>query len=186
MKVLEKDFYQQQDVFTVAQKLLGKGLFTKGPIGGIIVETEAYAGIHDRACHVYGDRRTKRVEAMYGPGGHAYVYKCYGIHHLINAVTGAEGVAEAVLIRALIPTHGIETMISRRGRKENLTSGPGTLCQALGITLDHYSLSLDSSELWICDLGLTPKKIEATPRIGVDYAGADALLPYRYTCHFNQ
>src|SRR3990167_5438906 len=151
MRPLDLSFYKNPNVLEIAKNLIGKSLFTSiGGIitGGIIIETEGYAGVCDRASHVYGDRRTKRTEAMYGPGGIAYVYLCYGIHHLINVVTNVEGVAQAVLIRALYPTHGIDTMLQRRGKKKldkTLTTGPGALTSALGINLPHYGISLDSS-----------------------------------------
>lgn len=192
MEPLDLSFYKNPDVLEVAKNLLGKSLFTNinGIVtGGVIIEAESYAGICDRASHVYGDRRTKRTEAMYGPGGIAYVYLCYGLHHLINAVTNVEGVAQAVLIRALHPTHGIETMLHRRGKKQldkTLTSGPGSLTRALGIDLSHYGIALNSSELWIADMGAKVENIEVTPRIGVDYAGEDALLPYRFVATFKK
>lgn len=192
MEPLDLSFYKNPDVLEIAKNLLGKSLFTNinGIVtGGIIIEAEAYAGICDRASHVYGGRRTRRTEAMYGPGGIAYIYLCYGIHHLINAVTNVEGVAQAVLIRALHPTHGIETMLRRRGKKKldkTLTSGPGALTSALGIDLSHYGIPLDSAELWIADLGVKVENIEITPRIGVDYAGEDALLPYRFAAHLKK
>ena len=182
MKLLPLSFYENPDVLAVAKGLLGKGLFTQinGEItGGMIIETEAYAGIHDRASHAYNNKRTQRTEAMYGPGGHAYVYLCYGIHHLFNVVTNIAGTPHAVLIRALLPPHGIETMKARRASK-NLTTGPGALSSALGITLEHYGQPLNSPTLWIADIDVAPTQIEATPRIGVDYAGPDALLPYRF------
>ncbi len=185
-KVLKPSFYQRPDVVQVAKDLLGKALFTciNGQLtGGLIVETEAYAGVNDKASHVYNNRRTKRTEAMYGPGGIAYVYMCYGMHFLLNAVTNVEGVAQAVLIRALMPTHGVELMLHRRKKKQvdvTLVGGPGSVCQALGITLAQYATSLMGQELWICDVGTKVREIAATPRIGVDYAGEDAKLLYRF------
>lgn len=179
-------FYQRPDVIQVAKDLLGKSLFTKieGQLtGGIITETEAYAGVTDRASHAYGDRRTPRTEVMYLPGGIAYVYLCYGIHCLLNAVTSVEGTPHAVLIRALKPTHGIDIMLQRRKKKAldaTLTAGPGSLTAALGITLKHNGLSLASKALWIADSGKAPEEILTGPRIGIDYAGKDALLPYRF------
>jgi len=187
-KIVPRSFYENPDVVKVAKGLLGKSLFTRieGIItGGIIIETEAYAGVNDKASHVYNNRRTKRTEVMYGPGGIAYIYFCYGMHHLINAVTNVEGIAQAVLIRALHPTHGLKTMCERRGKTKvdkTLTSGPGSLCKALGITMEFYGEPLDSSRLWIKDSGLVVPdgNLLTTPRIGVDYAGDDALLPYRF------
>lgn len=178
-------FYLQEDVVAVAKDLLGKTLYSciDGVLtGGIITETEAYAGVSDRASHAYGGRRTKRNEAMYKEGGIAYVYLCYGIHHLLNIVTNKSGVPHAVLIRALLPTHGVEEIQKRRkSQKEGafLCSGPGTVTQALGIDLTHNHLSLFSKELWLTD-GPRPIEIVAGPRVGVEYAKEDALLPYRF------
>jgi DNA-3-methyladenine glycosylase len=189
-KILSEEFYQRPDVVQVARELLGKGLFTwkNGVLtGGLIVETEAYAGVNDRASHVYNNRRTKRTEAMYGPGGIAYVYMCYGMHYLLNAVTNVQDVAQAVLIRAIVPTHGIETMLKRRKKKKfdhTLTNGPGSVCQALRITLEDYGIALSGPSLWISDVGIdvSAHEIESTPRIGVDYAGEDAKLALRFVC----
>src|SRR4051812_10859169 len=114
---LKKSFYERDNVVQIAKELLGKYLFTKfdGKLtGGIITETEAYAGQVDRASHAYGGRRTKRTEIMYGEAGTAYVYLCYGIHSLFNVVTNKKGVPHAILIRALKPTHGVETILERR------------------------------------------------------------------------
>jgi len=179
-------FFRNPDVLAVAKGLIGKALFTKidGKLtGGVITETEAYAGIIDRASHAYNGRRTARTEVMYQAGGISYVYLCYGIHHLLNAVTGEEGTPHAVLIRAIHPTHGIETMLERRKKKTldlTLTNGPGALAAALGIDLKHNGISLNSKELWIAESDIQLGQIVAGPRIGVDYAGPDALLPYRF------
>jgi DNA-3-methyladenine glycosylase len=187
MKPLPISFYQSQDVVSIAKNLLGKGLFTQfGCLtGGIIIETEAYAGITDRASHAYSGRRTARTEVMYGPGGRAYVYFCYGMHYLLNAVTGPKNIPHAVLIRAILPTEGIETMLERRKKKKldpTLCNGPGTLCSALGITKEQNGIAINHSPLIICDLKIPfrEEEIEATKRIGVDYAGPDASLPYRF------
>lgn len=184
-------FYQRTDVVAVAKDLLGKYLFTQiGGLltGGMIIETEAYGGVVDKACHAYNGRRTKRTEIMYAPGGVSYVYFCYGMHHLLNVVTNVKDIPEAVLIRAILPTEGIEKMLQRRNKEaldKTLTSGPGALCQALGITLEHNGLSLSHSPLWIEDRGVKLKEdqILKTPRIGIDYAGEDALLPWRFLFH---
>jgi len=187
MKPLPLSFYQSDDVVSIAKKLIGKGLFTHfGPqTGGLIIETEAYAGIYDRASHAFGGRRTARTEIMYGPGGKAYVYFCYGMHYLLNAVTAAKNIPHAVLIRAILPLEGIETMLERRNKKkadQTLCNGPGSVCKALGITKEHNGLPLNHPPLMICDLGhqIREDQIHATPRIGVDYAGSDASLPYRF------
>lgn len=185
---LPLSFYQREDVVQIARELLGKLLLTKinnQLTGGIIIETEAYKGAEDRACHAYNYRRTKRNEAMYQNGGIAYVYLCYGIHYLFNVVTHAKEVPHAVLIRAIFPTIGIETMLKRRKKNflnPQLTSGPGSVCQALSIDLSHNAISLSSSDIWIThsDIQVNQTQISQGPRIGVDYAGQDALLPWRF------
>lgn len=181
-------FYQQQDVLKISHQLLGKYLFTffnNCLTGGLIIETEAYRAPEDRASHAYGMRRTKRNEAMYQAGGVCYVYLCYGLHTLFNVVTHQEGVPHAVLIRAIIPTIGIETMLTRRHKQKvdcNLTGGPGTLTQALGIHQSHNGFSLTGSQIWIEDRGVDVKEedVITSPRVGVEYAGEDALLPWRF------
>lgn len=182
-------FYQRDDVCEVARALLGKALFTRNSggvvTGGLITETEAYAGVVDRASHAYGGRRTARTEVMYRAGGVAYVYLCYGIHCLLNAVTNVQGVPHAVLIRALEPTRGIELMRKRR-KNRAIAPGPGALCEALGIRLRHNGASLQGTALWIEDVGtvVSPSSVLATPRIGVAYAGEDAKLPYRFVWQY--
>ena len=151
----------------------------------MIIETEAYKGAEDKACHAYNNRRTKRTEVMFAPGGYAYVYFCYGMHHLFNIVTHKENTPHAILIRALKPTHGIETMLKRRKKtsiNKTLTSGPATTAQALGIHTIHSGLKLTGSQIWLEDRGvIIPKtQIQATPRIGIDYAEEDRMLPYRF------
>lgn len=185
---LNAAFYLNPDVVAVAGMLLGKVLYSNinGEItGGIITETEAYNGVDDKASHAYGGRRTARTEIMYHKGGTAYVYLCYGIHSMFNVVTNKEGIPHAVLIRSVIPYAGEEIMRKRRFSATSDSSrynGPGKVCLALDI---HYSLtgtSLTGNKLWIEDKGIDFDKsdIEITPRIGVDYAGKDALLPYRF------
>jgi DNA-3-methyladenine glycosylase len=188
MKKLHRGFYQRKNVLQVAKELVGKILVTK--FGGIetsgrIVELEAYAGIIDKASHAFGGKRTARNEVMYGEGGAAYVYLCYGIHHLFNVVTNYREVPHAVLIRALEPIEGVETMLKRTGKKKpdhTLTRGPGNLSKALGIYTQHSGISLQSKELFITDDDFVFKKnqIAASPRIGVDYAGDHSLWPYRF------
>lgn len=181
---LYSDFYLQDDVVTIAKELIGKALFScidDNITAGVIVETEAYNGVHDRACHAFGGRRTPRTEVMYHPGGVSYVYLCYGMHHLLNVITGPKDVPQAVLIRAIKPLHGIDIMRKRRKDREPLSAGPGTVSQALGITTCHNGLSLQENMIWIEDHDISFNKILASPRIGVDYAGADALLPYRFS-----
>ncbi len=180
-------FYQNENVVEVAQLLLGKLLFTNvdGQItGGYISETESYAGVSDRASHAYNGRRTLRTEIMYAPGGVAYVYLCYGIHHLLNVITSKKDEPHAVLIRALVPVVGKEIMLQRRKRTP-LANGPGTLTQALGITMKQNGLSFQSDQLWI-EEGIQPESIAAGPRVGVGYAGPDAFLPYRFIAKFGK
>ncbi len=185
---LTNDFYQRTDVVQIARELLGKELITciDGQLtSGIITETEAYNGIIDRASHAYGGRFTPRTQTMYATGGVCYVYLCYGIHHLFNVVTNIEGVPHAVLIRNIKPLKGLETILQRRNKTKvdkTLSTGPGTLSQAMGIKTLHNGLPLQGNTVWIEDTGIKidPKDIITTPRIGVDYAGEDALLPYRF------
>jgi DNA-3-methyladenine glycosylase len=185
---LPRSFYTRNDVVSIAKELLGKYLFTNFDgifTGGIITETEAYNGIIDRASHAYGGRRTARTEIMFNEGGTAYVYLCYGIHSLFNVVTNKKNNPHAVLIRAIHPTHGIEHMLKRRKMavlKKNLSAGPGTVSEALGIHYSHSGLSLLGNKIWIEDKGIeiNKNKIVASKRIGVDYAGEDAYLPYRF------
>lgn len=186
---LPRSFYERDDVVQISRELIGKVLCTHfdGKLTtGIIVETEAYNGRTDRACHAYPEVRTKRTETIYGPPGHAYVYLCYGIHHLFNIVTNRKGLADAILIRAVKPLTGAEKMIERR-EKETLdpvvANGPGKLSQALGITTHHNEMDLLGDTIWVEEHAeaVTENEIEASPRIGVDYAGEDAKLPWRFT-----
>ncbi|SIS69649.1 DNA-3-methyladenine glycosylase [Chryseobacterium ureilyticum] len=185
---LPLSYYSNQDVLFLAKDLLGKVIFTEidGNItAGIIVETEAYFGIQDKASHAYGGRRTDRTETLYNHGGISYVYLCYGIHHLFNVVTSVENDPHAVLIRAIEPLIGKEIMESRRNMpasKAAISSGPGSAAKALGIDRTFNQKDLSGSEIWIenhntqCSLD----KIESGPRVGVAYAGEDALLPWRF------
>ncbi|GAC1452970.1 MAG: DNA-3-methyladenine glycosylase [Chitinophagaceae bacterium] len=188
MKRLPASFYQRTNVVAIAKELLGKLLvtsFNDELTAGRIVETEAYNGIVDKASHSYSGRRTKRTEIMYGAGGIAYVYLCYGIHHLFNVVTNARGIPHAILIRGIEPVTGIDIML-RRMKKEKadytIGRGPGNVSKALGISVQHTSLSLLDKDIYIADDGIKIKsnQIATTPRIGVDYAAEDALLPYRF------
>ncbi len=185
---LDPGFYLGEDVVAIARALLGKVLATS--IDGrrtraVIIETEAYAGITDRASHAFGDRRTRRTEPLFAAGGVAYVYLCYGIHHLFNVVTGPEGVPHAVLVRAGSPLDGVDTMLERRGRDEvdaRLMAGPGTLSSALGIRTSMTGTPLRSRRIWLEDHGIDvpANSIRTGPRVGIDYAGPDAALPYRF------
>lgn len=185
---LPKHFYLRPDVAEIARDLVGKSLFTNtnGRVtGGMIVEAEAYCGATDRACHAYKNKCTDRTKVMFDAGGIAYVYLCYGIHCLFNIVTNSEGYADAILIRAVEPTHGLDVIRMRRNsdnRSVNLTSGPGKLTKALGIDLMHNGADLTQDQIWIEDSGITfsSDHIVSTTRIGVEYSGIDAFLSWRY------
>jgi DNA-3-methyladenine glycosylase len=184
MKKLPLSFYLREDVLAIAKELLGKVLVTNwsGELtSGRIVETEAYAGELDKASHA-SKGRTDRTEVMYGSGGRAYVYLCYGIHQMFNIVTATEGKPHAVLIRAIEPLEGKDIMLKRTGKKvwdENITSGPGRVGKAMGFHTTQCGLLLSSNELFIADDGF--KVDEAS--IGVDYAGEHAEWHYRF--HLN-
>jgi len=188
MHRLESAFYARPNVVAVARDLLGKILVTDIDglrTSGRIVETEAYNGIVDRASHAWSGRRTRRTEVLFGAGGVAYVYLIYGIHHLFNVVTNTSGTPHAVLVRGLEPLEGIPVMLKRTGKAKpdhTLTRGPGNLSRALGLYTHHTGRSLLGEEIFIADDGYRPRRSEiiATPRIGVDYAGEDAGLPYRF------
>lgn len=185
---LAREFYECGDVTQAARALLGKVLCSRvgGTLtSGVIVETEAYCGRDDRACHANDGVRTARTEVMYGPPGHAYVYLCYGIHHLFNVVTNRTGMADAVLVRAIRPLDGLQTIAARRGRKAEApgtTDGPGKLTGALAITTGDSGADLTGERIWIEDRGIEfpGRTIRATPRIGVEYAGEHALRPWRF------
>ena len=185
---LTPSYYLNENVVDVAKDMLGKvivshqdGILTSG----MIVETEAYS-YKEKGCHAYGGKRTSRTKVMFEVGGIAYVYLCYGIHHLFNIVTNQEGLAEAVLIRAIEPIDGIAYMLKRRGVKSlttSLSSGPGKLTQALGIDLACNAADLSGNKIWLQDSGSTfnQKQIKVSTRIGIAYAEEDAGLPWRFT-----
>jgi DNA-3-methyladenine glycosylase len=195
MYILPRSYYLNQDVVFLAKDLLGKYLVTQfdGKLtSGIIAETEAYAGVTDRASHAYGNRRTARTEIMYCHGGTAYVYLCYGVHSLFNIVTNDRDIPHAILIRGIVPAEGTGIMLQRTG-KASVTKkfgiGPGNVSKALGI---HYSMTgLDLTRkpqgknddgIWLEDRGFVadPAKILVTTRIGVQYSGEDSARPYRF------
>jgi DNA-3-methyladenine glycosylase len=195
MARLPRSFFTRPDVVQIARDLLGKKLFTRmdGIItSGIICETEAYAGTTDMASHAFGGRRTRRTEIMYARGGTAYVYLCYGMHSLFNIVTSEANIPHAVLIRAIIPVDGMETMLRRAGKAmitPGFGTGPGKVSKILGIHYSHTGLDLVSKPgnfkepfIWIEDGDIAGNHdiIHAGPRVGVEYAGEDALLPYRF------
>ena len=185
---LDQSFYIRDSVTQIAKELLGKFIFTKLDnqlTGGIITETEAYEGVTDKASHAFNNRRTERTEIMYSTGGLAYVYLCYGVHHLFNFVTNQREIPHAVLLRGIYPTIGIPTMENRTNKKfsqKGFTDGPGKLSNALAIKTKHNGLDLTADTIWVEDNGISIKEedIIVTPRIGVGYAGKDAALPYRF------
>ena len=188
MNIVPLSFFENADVLEISRSLLGMTLLTRieGKLcGGIITETEAYRGIEDRASHAYGGRRTQRTEVMYAKGGTIYVYLCYGIHNLFNIVTNKKNIPHAILIRAIKPTHGIETILRRRNRTKltnDVCNGPGKVTQALGISRESSGKILKNGFIWIekSSEKINSNQIIITPRIGVDYAGEDAKLPYRF------
>lgn len=189
--LLSLEFYQGTDVVDISRKLLGKVLvsqFDGITTAGMIVETEAYRGPDDKACHAYNNRRTPRTEVMFQPGGISYVYLCYGMHHLFNVVTAGEDQPHAVLIRAIEPLEGADVMLKRRGFDSmhyRLTAGPGSLSKALGIYTRHTGLSLTdtTNPVWIEDRGIlvSDDNIQSSSRIGVESSGECASWPWRFT-----
>ena len=187
MKKIDLNWYKDSSVTTVAKSLLGKSLCTNFDgqlVKGKIVETEAYSGENDKACHANNQRKTARNKVMFEGGGAAYIYLCYGIHHLFNVVTNIKGKADAVLIRALEPMEGVEMMLARRNMtkfEKRLTAGPGVLTQALGIKTTHYGEKMNGRNIWIEEGDTLPvEDIVVTTRIGVEYAEEDALKPWRF------
>ncbi len=187
MRILKKDFYNR-DTLLIARELLGKVLVRQMDglrLSGRIVETEAYCGQTDSACHAHRGQ-TQRNAVMFGPPGHAYVYFTYGMHYLLNLVTEPEGEPCAVLIRAIAPIDGIDTMRARRKRPDReLANGPAKLCQALALDKSVNGLDVTCGRvLWVEEPSTLaiPARIAATPRIGIGYAKAehrDAL--WRFT-----
>lgn len=186
MQKLSNDFYLRGDVVQIARDLLGKVIVTKFDghyTAGRIVETEAYAGIIDKASHAYNNRRTSRTEAMFGKGGVSYVYLCYGIHHLFNVVCNTANNPDAVLIRGIEPLEGTAAMLKRFNKQKfdsSIGRGPGNASKALGIFTQHTGTSLQSKELFIADDETTGFDCAVSKRIGVDYAAEHALWLYRF------
>lgn len=185
---LPLDFYLSEDVLTLSEKLLGKVLCTKinGTLtSGVIVETEAYKAPKDKASHAYQNKLTDRTKVMFRPGGIAYVYLCYGIHHLFNVVTGPGEKAHAILVRALEPLDGVREMLKRRNMNKaetRLTAGPGSLSAALGIStaLSGEPLATKPSKIWLEDRGIKVGSVIKSPRVGVDYAEECAAWNWRF------
>jgi DNA-3-methyladenine glycosylase len=193
IKPLPQEFYTRKDVVQISRELLGKVLFTSFNneiTAGIIIENEAYGGALDKASHAYNNRRTARTEIMYREGGYAYVYLCYGIHSLFNIVTSVESDPQAVLIRGIRPLLGVDIMAKRAGKNkvpDKNGIGPGNVTKLLGIQVTHsgyilFQKNADVPKIWIQDneLNVPDVEIRTGTRIGVGYAGEDALLPYRF------
>jgi len=188
IKKLPSVFYLSEDILHLTRSLLGKVLCTcfRGVLTkGMIIEAEAYRGPDDRGSHAYGNLRSARTEPMFLTGGRAYIYLCYGIHQMFNVVTGPANIPHAILIRALYPLQGVDAMQKRRGSKvpfNKLCDGPGKLGQAMGFHTSMSGIELSGHQIWIEDHGITISKqdFEQRPRIGIDYAGKDALLPWRF------
>ncbi|HVZ95808.1 MAG TPA: DNA-3-methyladenine glycosylase [Chitinophagaceae bacterium] len=188
MKKLPLSFYARKEVVTIAKELIGKILVTNfdgATTSGMIVETEAYVALTDKASHSFGGRRTARNEPMYAGPGTAYVYICYGLHQMMNIVTNEENIPDAILIRAVEPIEGIDIMLQRTGKKmpdATLTRGPGNVGKALGIFKHHSGNHLSGKEMYITygNTSIPEDRIGISKRIGVESAGKDALLPYRF------
>lgn len=186
---LPRGFFQEGPE-RVARRLLGQRLVSLvggTRTSGVIVETEAYLGVPDKAAHTYDGRRTDRNRSMWGEGGHAYVYFVYGMHHCMNVVAGTDGRPVAVLVRALEPDEGVEVMFERREaarRETDLCSGPAKLCEALGITLEQDGEDLVEGEVLFVERlrsrALSSKRISEGPRVGIDYAEEWADVHLRY------
>jgi len=188
-KTLPLAFYQRPDVLTIARELLGKHVFTRlaGELtGGRIVETEAYRHEGDPSITLHLQRKAKQAQALYQPGGHAYLYTVYRVHTLFNLTVNDAAHPDAVLIRAIEPLEGIDTMLRRRGLAKvarNLTAGPGVLSQALGLTPALNGELLTGPTIWLEDAGeiITDDNVLASSRVGLEYAGDEAVaLPWRF------
>ena len=185
---MPKAFYLHEDVVHIAKELLGKILVTNFDnqlTAGRIVETEAYNGPYDKAAHSYNNKRTNRTEVMFREGGVAYIYLCYGLHHMFNVLTNIKDKPNAILIRALEPITGLDIMLKRANKQIagfELTKGPGNVGKALGLNKIHSGIDLQSEDIFIVDDGFKYNKneIATTRRIGVEYAKEEALLPYRF------
>lgn len=191
MSLLPRSFFVREDVVQIAKDLLGKYLVSHidGVITeGIIVETEAYRAPDDKGCHAYQNRLTERTSTMFEIGGTSYVYICYGVHNLFNVVTGPEGAAHAVLIRAIEPTKGEDHMLERRSfskLKKELTNGPGKFTKAMNITKSQNGISLLSkdNQLWLEKRSnpVAEKEIIAGPRVGMSkYVAECSNWPWRF------
>ena len=190
---LPKSFYQRDDTLAIARELIGKLLMTNigGELtGGIIIETEAYQGPGDRGSHAFNNKRTPRNEVMYSEGGQVYMYICYGIHDMLNVVTGKAGTPHAILIRAIEPTVGLEIIKKRRNlynQPYRLCQGPGSLAKALGLNKTHNQLDIEGDMVWIEDAGSFPEdQILATARVGMNFEGPYKIIPWRFILKDNK
>jgi DNA-3-methyladenine glycosylase len=189
---IERDFYLRDDSVQIAQDLVGKLLVVSADgnrVSGMIVETEAYMGVTDKAAHSYGGRRTARNEITYALGGHVYVFFIYGMYYQLNFVTGPEEHPHVVLIRAVEPIDGIEIMRTRHWQMpdNNLTSGPGKLCIAFGIDRSLNGEDLLGEKIWLEEYkNFSKDEIAVGKRIGIDYAAEDAEKPWRFWVKDNQ
>jgi len=188
-KKLSRGFYTRRDALAAARDLLGKRLVVAAPDGsrvsGLIVETEAYMGVEDKASHAYANRRTPRTESMYAEGGSAYVYFIYGMYYQFNVVVNRREVPHAVLVRGVEPTEGLEWMLRRRPglrRERDLTNGPGKLCAAFGIERSYDREDLGGERVWIEETrrAVASGDIAAGARVGIDYAAEFAQKPWRF------
>ena len=186
LNIISSNFFLTNNVQKIAQDLLGKIIYTNinGQItSAVITETEAYQGPEDKASHAYNNKRTKRTEVMYKNGGCCYIYLCYGIHYLFNIITNKKNIPHAVLIRSGEVRSGLKHVKRRRGDNistSKLLQGPGNFTKGLGINMDLNEIYLNKTQIWIEDTLISKKEIQKTPRIGVEYAAEDALLPWRY------
>ncbi|WP_221566497.1 DNA-3-methyladenine glycosylase [Alkalihalobacillus sp. TS-13] len=196
MKTIDPIF--KKETLELSRELLGMELVhdtAYGKLAGKIVEVEAYKGPEDKAAHSFGGRRTTRTEVMYGKPGHVYMFLIYGMHHCFNIVTGPIGKPEAILVRGIEPTSGIDHMLHKRfGEKpkylkshyKNLTNGPGKLCRALGLNMAHYGLPINRSEIRIRPYeDIKEEDITAGPRVNIDYAEEHIHLPWRFSIRGN-
>ncbi len=192
--LMNLDFFKRDDVVAIARELVGKSLITSlgnKVTSGIITETEAYAGVTDKASHAFAGRRTTRTEVMYGEAGTLYIYLCYGIHSLLNIVTNKSGIPHAILIRSVYPIEGLDLIQQRRGKSISPITdsciGPGNLSKGLGLSLKQNGLLINKGPVYLADrkINLPDHLILSGPRIGVDYAGKDAALPYRFYVKHN-
>lgn len=186
--IIPQSVYLDNDILQLAEFFLGKIIISNindQRTVARIVETEAYRAPDDKGSHAFKDKRTERTKTMFQRGGVAYVYLCYGLHNMLNIVSGNENEAHAILIRAVEPVEGKEIMINRRNGISDyrLTNGPGKLCQALGISRSHDSIMLYDHQSALCiahDMNIPGSQIIRSPRVGIAYAEECAHWPWRY------